>query len=254
MSFILDALRKSEHERQRGAAPGVVHVPYAVPRERIPRWVFVVIGVLGVSVVALAAAWWNQVRAPARDGAAVAGETVGTPRSMPLELPTSPPPPREAPAPRSTLSAAVTPPTASGAREPARAAAPSRQEQSPPPAPATEPSVVAPPIATTVPQQPAAPIAPPPTAPTPRPAASAAPQAGATLPSPTALQAEGIPVPPLRLELHAYSDQPAQRFVFINGRRYREGERLTEGPELVAIEARGAVLSFQGRRFLLTPE
>ena len=31
MSFILDALRKSEHERQRTSAPGLSHVPLATP-------------------------------------------------------------------------------------------------------------------------------------------------------------------------------------------------------------------------------
>ena len=74
------------------------------------------------------------------------------------------------------------------------------------------------------------------------------------LPSAAALAAEGITVPPLRLELHAYSERPRDRFVFINGRRYVEGEHLPEGPQLVTIEPRGAVLSHLGRRFLLVPE
>jgi general secretion pathway protein B len=72
------------------------------------------------------------------------------------------------------------------------------------------------------------------------------------LPSPAALGAEGISVPQLHLELHAYSDRPAERFVFINGRKYVEGETLAEGPRLVAIQRTGVVLSQQGRRFLLT--
>ena len=50
-------------------------------------------------------------------------------------------------------------------------------------------------------------------------------------------------LPQLRLELHAFSEQPRDRFVFINGRKYVEGERLIEGPQLVSIELRGAVLS-----------
>jgi general secretion pathway protein B len=76
----------------------------------------------------------------------------------------------------------------------------------------------------------------------------------ATLPSAAALAAEGIALPALRLELHAYGDDRASRFVFINGRRYLEGERLPEGPELLAIEPRGAVLRYAGHRFLLVPE
>ncbi len=74
------------------------------------------------------------------------------------------------------------------------------------------------------------------------------------MPSAASLQAQGINVPALRLELHAYSDKPAERFVFINGRKYKEGERLTEGPEIVKIEANGVVLSEQGQRFQLAAE
>jgi general secretion pathway protein B len=75
-----------------------------------------------------------------------------------------------------------------------------------------------------------------------------------TLPSVTVLAAEGVAVPPLRLELHAFSAQPRDRFVFINGRKYVEGDRLVEGPTLVAIEPTGAVLTHAGRRFMLVQE
>ena len=53
---------------------------------------------------------------------------------------------------------------------------------------------------------------------------------------------------------HAFSAQPKDRFVFINGRKYQEGERLAEGPMLVAIEPTGAVLTHAGRRFILVQE
>ena len=74
------------------------------------------------------------------------------------------------------------------------------------------------------------------------------------LPSVAALVADGIALPTLRLELHAFSEQPRDRFVFINGRKYVEGDRLSEGPQIVSIEPRGAVLIQAGQRFLLTPE
>jgi hypothetical protein len=74
------------------------------------------------------------------------------------------------------------------------------------------------------------------------------------LPSAAALAAQGVAVPPLRLELHAYSAQPRDRFVFINGRKYTEGEQTAEGPVIAAIEPRGVVLSHAGRRFLLVQE
>jgi general secretion pathway protein B len=74
------------------------------------------------------------------------------------------------------------------------------------------------------------------------------------LPSATALAAEGIVLPALRLELHAYTERPNERFVFINGRKYVEGERLVDGPEVLTIAPNGAVLRYLGQRFLLTPE
>ncbi|HJR70930.1 MAG TPA: general secretion pathway protein GspB [Gammaproteobacteria bacterium] len=75
-----------------------------------------------------------------------------------------------------------------------------------------------------------------------------------TLPSAASLAAEGVSLPPLRLDLLAYSERRSDRFVFINGRKYVEGERLPEGLVLEAVEPRGAVLSHAGRRFLLVPE
>ena len=77
---------------------------------------------------------------------------------------------------------------------------------------------------------------------------------GPTVPSAAALLEQGIKVPALHLELHAYSDNPSERFVFINGRKYREGEHLPEGTQIVTVEPNGVVMSEQGHRFMLAPE
>jgi general secretion pathway protein B len=58
-------------------------------------------------------------------------------------------------------------------------------------------------------------------------------------------------LPELKLELHVYSNDPAQRFVFINSHKYREGENLAEGPRVEEIRGDGVVLSLRGSRFLL---
>lgn len=58
-------------------------------------------------------------------------------------------------------------------------------------------------------------------------------------------------VPVLTLTVHVYSESPGQRFVFINDRRYREGQQLKEGPKLESIQPRGVILSWKGTRFLL---
>jgi len=86
MSFILDALRKSESERQRGAAPMLAHAPQTLgPRHRTPLWMWLVVGTLSVALVALGYAWLSRppesAVAPALATAteAVLPEAVATP-------------------------------------------------------------------------------------------------------------------------------------------------------------------------------
>lgn len=61
-------------------------------------------------------------------------------------------------------------------------------------------------------------------------------------------------LPELRLELHVYSSRPAERLVFVNGQRYREGETTREGAVVEEITIDGVVMSLQGNRFLLPRE
>jgi hypothetical protein len=58
-------------------------------------------------------------------------------------------------------------------------------------------------------------------------------------------------MPQLRLEVVVHADNPAERLIFVNSRRYREGDRV-DGKFLVEeITPDGAVLSYQGQRLLL---
>ncbi len=235
MSFILDALRKSEHERQRSAAPGLSHVPLATPRREVPRWTLLVIGVLAAAVLVLGGAWWQSQRsliAPAASSPrAVTTPVASTPPTTaapaPVAAPTiTAPPPAAAPATVAIAAPAV--------QQPAVVVASTSSPQDSESAAALDERTQSLASAAIVPKRPA--------------------PTGPTLPSAAALQAQGINVPPLKLELHAYSDKPTERFVFINGRKYKEGERLAEGPEVVTIETNGVVLSEQGQRFQLAPE
>jgi hypothetical protein len=61
-------------------------------------------------------------------------------------------------------------------------------------------------------------------------------------------------LPALNIDLHVYAADPAQRFVIINGQRVREGGALKEGPAVERITEDGAVLNYQGTRFLLPRE
>jgi hypothetical protein len=55
----------------------------------------------------------------------------------------------------------------------------------------------------------------------------------------------------LKLEALIYSDLPAQRMVFINGRRYAEGDVIDGRLRVEEIQEDGVELSDQGRRFTL---
>ncbi len=215
MSFILDALRKSEHERQRSEVPGLSQVPLATPQPQLPRWALAVIGMLVAAVLVLGGAWWQSTGGPADSTAPTVERSVE--RSVEL-----PPPSLRSAVPQQAA------PSRSLSQNPDAASLASAAAPSSDAAETGAPAVVAlPPLDS---------------------------RADTALPTPAALAAEGVLLPRLRLELHAFSAQPRERFVFINGRKYVEGERLVEGPQLVAIEPTGAVLMHAGRRFLLVQE
>jgi len=58
-------------------------------------------------------------------------------------------------------------------------------------------------------------------------------------------------LPDLHLDVHVYATRPAERFVYINMRKYREGATLQEGLTLERIRRDGVVLNFHGVRFVL---
>jgi general secretion pathway protein B len=228
MSFILDALRKSEHERQRQAGPGIAEMPVARATSRYPR-ALVAIGALLVINLVVLVYWLLKDDAP---------EVV---RERPVAA--QPAPAGDSPRPARVAAAPAAPdasrPLPSREREVRPLAA--EVEAGPPPdsapPPAPDPSLL--------------PVAPSPTprgAYTPRqpaPDASYVPRIDTLPPQATA----GLPI--LNLDLHIYSTDPAQRAAFINGSRYRAGDRLPHDIDVVAITPEGVVLRYQGRQFLL---
>jgi len=140
---------------------------------------------------------------------------------------------RSAPAQPPTMVAATPPPPAAGGAAPAAAVA------SPPAAtPVPPPAAADPPATTGIP----------PTLPAPR---IAAPVEVRSLPTLQDLQAAGVSLPPLLLNLHVYDPAPAQRYVLLNGVRLAEGEFTPDGIKVVTITGDGVVLEARGRRFLL---
>ena len=62
---------------------------------------------------------------------------------------------------------------------------------------------------------------------------------------------DGQTLPQLHLDVHVYATRSAERFVYINMRKYREGAMLAEGLTVERIRRDGVVLSYRGLRFLL---
>lgn len=274
MSFILDALKKSESERQRQTGPTFATVARGESRQRRLPWPAIIAAVLLVNAVVLGILLLREpeavvVPAPAGAGpAAVTSEPARTPpppetqppviREAPTPpAPANPPPGATTPAEAASLTAADVPPAGPGAapRVPAGAMPPA-------PAPVREPvrslaeearAGQAPANAGTettgaVPERR---VQSPGTHPEPAPPAATSALALSTM---QIAVAEGrIPGPVLNLDLHVWYPDPARRVVFIEGHKYREGDEIAGGARLMEIVPEGAVLEQRGQRFLLTP-
>jgi general secretion pathway protein B len=71
------------------------------------------------------------------------------------------------------------------------------------------------------------------------------------LPSYREIQAAGVTLPALTMNMHVYDPTPAQRYVLLNGLQLTEGEFTPDGIKVEVITERGVVLEARGRRFLL---
>ena len=254
MSFILDALKKSETDRQRQGGPALFEVKVAAPRSALPPWA-VAIAVLFAAN--LGVVMWLLLRHTAQPAA------------------DHPPP---APAPQA--SAPPAPEPAALVRSPAMAPAPTPALDEP--ATDDEESVPAPidarhsgqRVAADAPGVAAAPrrngagpslnpddYAPAAEAPPHSPSASGAAGSSGSVKSGTEAgvplyqqlaTTPGAQLPQLRLDLHAYAERPADRWVLINMHKVHEGDSLPEGVHVDRITPSGAVLSYHGSQFLLT--
>jgi general secretion pathway protein B len=263
VSFILDALRKSEHERQRQTGPGLAEVPVAPAKPKSNVWAIAAIALLIVNLLAVgvyllrraqpqdtAVATTPASAAPdAATTAAAANPTLATPAATQAPAITQS---ATAPAPRPAVSEPVNRnPLADevGGADPSLQAAAAVPEG--PPAVtrngATKRGSV---VYAPIPEAGDAPYSEPAAEPAVRAAPAAAPARDA-LPGADELTARGT-LPALHLDLHVYAAQPPQRFIFVNSRKYREGETLAEGPVVEQITADGAVLNFRGSRFKLS--
>lgn len=231
MSFILDALKKSESDRQRQGGPALFEVKVAAPRHVLPSWA-VAIAVLFVANLAVVG--WLLVRRTATPAEV-------PPRPAPVaRAQAGPAPAQPAPAP---VAPAVTPPARSATTAPARTPAEGTAASG-----AAEPNSTAEPASNPDDFAPAA--EPPPSGALGH--VKRGTDAGVPLYSQLAAT-PGSQLPQLRLDLHAYAERAGDRWVLINMHKLHEGDSL-EGVHVERITPDGAVLSYQGSEFLLTRE
>jgi len=217
VSYILDALRKSDLQRQHGAAPTLQTAHIASRANGHPvYWIY---GVLGTMLIGAGVAiGWLRPWEPVEPAALAEPSAAKTPGPVQLTPATTSPlptksvltPETSAPAPMSAQPYASSPGAAAHPKTTARSAGAQ-------PASAADP-------ARSMPED----------------------KVLAMSELPPAIQQE---IPPLSISVHAYSSKPADRIVGINDKLLREGGIVPPGLTLDEVTPDGMVFSFKGYRF-----
>lgn len=215
MSFILDALKKSETDRQQRSNAEFAGIPASSERRQgPPAWLWVVAGLLLINLAVLV----GLLMRPDTPTTDRVDERVAEPVSQEASAPATEPPVSQSEGFSRQVATA-------------RENAPPREEAAV--------DVVAPPPTTTT-----LPVVPPTRA---RQSVNTS-----TLPTLQEVQANGaVSLPELHVDIHVYSENAGDRFVFINMVKHKEGSRLAEGPLVQEITPDGVVLSQHGTSFLL---
>jgi general secretion pathway protein B len=256
MSYILDALRKAERERGITQVPNLMTVHDFRPKSRHRIWLL--IGVLMLCAAALAWYFLPGHRTITGNSASGAGSRAAQ-QSADAAAAKNPDLRAITPAANLTNEPAAPDTRAAGITQPQRAIVLSRAV---PKKPGGEQRGLAPASAQPVPERSSpkpAPVSPVTAAPAPQPPPSparsaagestSAPQAAAANP---ASLSEAMAM--MNLSILLYSDTPAERIVFINGRKYVEGDHIDGKYFIENITLEGAVLSYQGERGILRPK
>lgn len=239
MSYILEALKKSQAERQLGELPSI-HAPQvqlhdtaaSASARRTPVW----LALGGVSVaVAAALLLWQPWQADAAAPAAVPAAAVraqAVPAPAPIAVPAAQPAAATMPAPALAPAPVVTP--APSAPLAATAAPVHHARPVPEPQPET-PGQAAPPVSAPAPA---------PAVPAPAPGAEDNVPGMRDLPEPIQRQ-----IPPVAIGGYIYSKNPADRLLLIDKVLRHEGEELAPGLVLEKLQPKAAIFSFKGYRY-----
>jgi len=227
MSYILEALKKSDQERQIGHVPDIAQMQ-AVPKSappRWPRWLLLALLLNAVILVVLAWRTWEARRV---------SEVVEAPSSAPAPAATVPAARDQAPVvtPLSSVS-------------PVPASPPVAPEQAVAPMPGSVMQTPQPTVMDEIEHMPA-------------PESDSAPSVAEMAPAAvtdTAPRWQDLPLeertslPTPRIDVHVFAQEPERRFVLINLRKYHAGDTLDDGATLDAILSDGIVLSYGGRQY-----
>lgn len=232
MSLILEALRKSEAERQRGRAPDLhaaLNAPRGVRERRVDGPVaFVVLALAGIAVAA--GLWRDRLMPDAATPTAAPAMITPPSRIAPAVSAEAPPMPRPV-----TAAAAQRPAPASTAPPRTTADAPTVKVSSTRTESAANAAKPAPDASAIAIDEPA----------TPEPQHASSVRQLGDLDSATRAQ-----LPALKVSMHVWNDDPQQRFALIDGQRLGEGGQI--GDALVErIDRDGVVLAWRGERLRL---
>jgi general secretion pathway protein B len=277
MSFILDALKKSETDRQRQTGPALFEVKVAQPKAGFPVWAIAIVVLLVINMVIVG---WLLLRRPSKTEAdaqpPVASQPAPTPPpstaiSQPAPSNTAPLPVQNNGAPPQGQQAQSPPPTAPAAANAQGAQSedqmagrriPERDQNEPTLANGAAglnrsganaglgaiPSVAASasnPDDDAPAQDPGSPLF--------KGHVKRGTESGLMLYQDVAVT-NGANIPELRLDMHVYDPKPQARFALINMQKVTEGQMMKGDVKVEAITPEGVVMSHNGSRFLLPRE
>jgi general secretion pathway protein B len=238
MSYILDALKKSDRERQRENIPSLnsIHEPYpASSGNHFSNQRTKYITIIGLILIITAAAmtWYRANLLPTKDTAAIVEPTRTTTE-----------PEKNNPSTHSPESSVTESPVVESAvAEPAPPAEDNRISiPSPPTITTRSKKIRLQPDQTTQPEEKEVPV-------------SLSPQEHQVITDikdlPSSIRTA---IPNLHLAGHTYSDNPTQRMIIINGNILREGDRVDDTLKLIEITWTGVILDRNGKQFTVEIE
>lgn len=226
MSFILDALKKSETERQQQGAAEFSAVPVSTDKPGAPKWLWILGLLLAINIVVLIGI---LIRSNTPSPAIVTSEPITADRLPDRSSATAPEPTQSATAEPNIAETALAEPTfaeqviAAKEKQTKRGSEQSSASRQPQP----EASAVQ----------------------------SKPPEPSLYLPTFDEARVRGLfQMTDLHLDIHVFGETPSDRFVFINMVKHREDSQLASGPMVREITPDGVILEYQGTTFLLPRE